>query len=150
MTTMPRVGDVVPHSGRMRLLDRIVSYGENTLTAEWTIAAEHPFVRDGHVGAWIGIEYMAQAIAAFAGCDGYARGEPPKVGFLVGTRLFTSSAPNLPLGELLTVSVVRHFNDESGLGSFHASITSANFNANATLSVFQPDNVEQYLRDRHA
>ena len=50
------------------------------------------FVEDGQVPAWVGIEYMAQAIAAWAGCRARAAGKPPQLGFLLGSRPGSSFA----------------------------------------------------------
>jgi predicted hotdog family 3-hydroxylacyl-ACP dehydratase len=41
---------------------------------------------DGLVLSWVGIEYMAQCIAAHRGLRSRANGEPIKVGFLVGSK----------------------------------------------------------------
>lgn len=150
MVKRPQIGTVVPHGGRMLLLDRLVDYDDDSLLAELTIRADSPFVKDNRVGAWIGLEYMAQAIAAFAGCEALMRGEAPKIGFLIGSRNFVCSTPFFPVGTSLRVSVVRELHDESGLASFSGAIEGAGFTAVATLTVFQPRDVEQFLQESHA
>jgi predicted hotdog family 3-hydroxylacyl-ACP dehydratase len=145
MLTMPPIADVVPHSARMLLLDRVVQYDEESLTAELTIRPDSPFVRSGSVGTWVALEYMAQAIAAFAGCEARTRGEPPKVGFLIGSRHFTCTVPELPVGATMQVTVVRELQDDSGLGSFSGTLRGDGISADATLAVFQPHDVQQFL-----
>lgn len=150
MTEHPPIHTLVPHSGSMLLLDRLIEFTENSLCAEVTIRDTSPFVRDGVVGAWFGLEYMAQAVAAFAGRLSRANGLAPKLGFLLGTRRFVCSAPHIPVGTTVRVTVVREWQDEGGLGSFRGVITSDMFTAEATVSVFQPPNVEQFLLESRA
>ncbi len=145
MLAMPPVAEVVPHTERMLLLDRVVQYDDESLTAELTIRPDSPFVRAGHVGTWVALEYMAQAIAAFAGCDARTRGEPPKVGFLIGSRHFTCNVPQLPVGATMQVTVVRELQDDSGLGSFSGTVRGDGIAIDATLAVFQPHDVQQFL-----
>ncbi len=150
MTEHPPIHTLVPHSGSMLLLDRLVAYDEQSLSAEVTIRETSPFVRDGVVGGWFGLEYMAQAVAAFAGRLSRASGLPPKLGFLLGTRRFVCSAPHIAVGTTVRVTVVREWQDESGLGSFRGVITSDMFTAEATISVFQPPDIEQFLLENSA
>ena len=67
--TMPEIREVVPHSGAMSLLDRVLAVDSDTLVAEVAIHPGSMFYSQAMqgVGSWVGIEYMAQAIAAHAG-----------------------------------------------------------------------------------
>ena len=64
---MYSVEDLVPHSGSMLLLDRVLEYGDDWLKAQITIRKDSMFCDNDSVAALVGIEYMAQTIAAFAG-----------------------------------------------------------------------------------
>lgn len=150
MTEYPPIHTLVPHSGSMLLLDRLIAYDEHSLTAAVTVHDTSPFVCDGVVGAWFGLEYMAQAVAAFAGRLARADGLAPKLGFLLGTRRFVCSAPHIRVGTTVVVTVVREWQDDSGLGSFRGVITSDMFTAEATVTVFQPPNIEQFLLESRA
>ena len=143
---LPPIGEVVPHSGRMLLLDRLVQFDAESLTSELTIRADSPFVRDGAVGGWVALEYMAQSIAAFAGCIARMNGQPPKVGFLIGSRHFTSNTPSIPIATTLRIHIIRELQDESGLGAFIGTVRGDNIEIDATLSVFQPHDVEQFMQ----
>ena len=90
---MPDIRSLVPHAGSMVLLDRVISVEENSLCAEVGIRSDSLFCNADGVGAWVGIEYMAQAIGAYAGYRARLRGEPVKIGFLLGTRRYESRAP---------------------------------------------------------
>jgi predicted hotdog family 3-hydroxylacyl-ACP dehydratase len=104
------------------------------------------FCNTDGVGAWVGIEYMAQAIGAWAGYTAQLRGEPVKLGFLLGTRRYDCSRPIFILGSLLRVHVLRVFQDENGLGSFECSIDNEEGRvATATVTLFQPPNVNDFL-----
>jgi ApeP dehydratase len=65
--TLPPIADLVPHKGPMCLLDRLIEVEEERLVAEVMVSDSSLFSRGGTVGAWVGIEYMAQAVAAWAG-----------------------------------------------------------------------------------
>lgn len=135
----------VPHQGPMSLLDSIEEHGEETLTAAVEIRPGATFEQDGSVPAWVGIEYMAQAIAAYAGVIAHEAGEAVKPGFLIGIRKFTSDIPAFPVGSNLQIKVERVVMGENGLGVFDCQIYCGEQQANAKLNVFQPDNIEQFM-----
>lgn len=143
---MPDIRSLVPHAGPMLLLDRVVSADADNLLAEVRIRSDSLFCNADGVGVWVGIEYMAQAIAAWAGYIARSRGEPVKLGFLLGTRRYECSRPIFVIGSLLQVHVRRAFQDESGLGSFECYIDDEQGRvATATVTVFQPHNVNDFL-----
>ncbi|WP_315982756.1 hypothetical protein [Aliamphritea spongicola] len=61
------VSQLVPHSGKMSLLDEIIDYGDEWLEASVRIHAGAMFADDKGVPAWVGLEYLAQAVGAYAG-----------------------------------------------------------------------------------
>jgi len=148
---MPEVAMLVPHSGQMVLLERVVSADEDNLCAEVRIHAGSVLATEQGVGSWVGIEYMAQAIAAHAGWLAWQRGDAVKVGFLLGSRKYDASVPYFAPGSVLLVHVHRVLQAENGLGAFDCRIVSADADAaslaTATVTVFQPDNVNQFLKD---
>jgi len=143
----PDMRDLVPHSGTMVLLDRVLSVDGDGLCAEVAIHAGSVFCEHGEVGAWVGIEYMAQAIAAHAGYCARLRGEPVKLGFLLGSRRYTSRVGGFRAGTVLTVCVQRVLQGENGLGAFECRIEddSATALATALVTVFQPPDVDAFL-----
>jgi predicted hotdog family 3-hydroxylacyl-ACP dehydratase len=146
MMGMPEIRSLVPHAGPMVLLDRVVSADADNLLAEVRIRSDSLFCNADGVGVWVGIEYMAQAIAAWAGCIARSRGEPVKLGFLLGTRRYECRRQIFVIGSLLQVHVRRVFQDESGLGSFECYIDDEQGRVvTATVTVFQPHNVNDFL-----
>ena len=139
------VDELVPHSGDMSLLDEVVSFSEETLTARVVIGPQSTFFHDGGVPAWVGIEYMAQAVAAWAGCGEKRTGGNPKVGFLLGSRKFSSSCAVFPQGAELIIHIERELQDDSGLGSFQCSLTFDDQQQQARLNVFQPPDAAAFM-----
>ncbi len=148
MKALPDIRALLPHQDVMVLLDRLVSVEENALCAETDIRPGALFCEDAGVGAWIGIEYMAQAIAAYAGHEAFLRGEAVKIGFLLGTRHYRCSQPVFPSGSTLRIHVSRVLQADNGLGSFDCHIrdrASGDTVASAVITVFQPENIDDFL-----
>ena len=146
----PDIRSLLPHSGAMVLLDRVVAADADSLCAEVAIRPDSLFCQSHGVGAWVGIEYMAQAIAAHAGYLARLRGDAVKVGFLLGSRRYECSRPNFALGSILRVRIERVLQGENGLGSFECRIDALDVEpgvalATATVTVFQPANVNDFL-----
>jgi 3-oxoacyl-[acyl-carrier-protein] synthase-1 len=144
--TLPPVADLLPHSGPMVLLDRLVSVDDDDLCAEVAIRPDSMFCDGAAVGAWVGIEYMAQAIAAHAGWLARRRGDPVKVGFLLGSRKYEAGVPAFGVGSVLHVHAHRALQGDNGLGAFECLIDAGGSTvATATVTVFEPDNVIEFL-----
>jgi predicted hotdog family 3-hydroxylacyl-ACP dehydratase len=146
-TTIP-VEELVPHSPPMVLLDRILQYDDILLTAGITISATSMFYEsaiDG-VPAWIGIEYMAQAISAFSGLRARERNIPVKLGLLLGSRKILLHEKVLRCGELYTVSVRQLVWDPSGLANFEGQIfLGSQLCVEARINVFESDNIKTMI-----
>ena len=76
MSVFPAVRSVVPHGPPMILLDRIVDAGEGFVRCEVDIRPESLFVHDGRVRNVVGLEYMAQCIAVYAGLQSQRAQQP--------------------------------------------------------------------------
>lgn len=149
MKTDLAITDLVPHSGAMSWLDRVIEADAESLLAEATVRADHLLLRDGQLGAAAGVEYMAQAAAAWAGWQRHAsatEGGAARIGFLLGTRRYQCSRAAFRVGDVLRVSVQRLFQADNGLGQFECviSIDGAEV-ARASLNVFGPDDPEAFL-----
>jgi len=141
------ITDIVPHAGSMCLLDRALEADAESLLAEVTIRDTGLFHDGSGVGGWVGIEYMAQAMAAWGGWQSRLRGEAPKLGFLLGSRRYLCSRPIFHSGETLRVEVHRQFAADNGLGQFDCRIEIAGVEvATAALTVFEPEDAQQFLK----
>jgi predicted hotdog family 3-hydroxylacyl-ACP dehydratase len=132
------VRELLPHDPPMVLLDRIVSFDEATLSAEVDISRDSMFCGDDGVPGWVGIEYMAQAVAAHAGYKAHLEGDAPTIGYLLGTRAYKSSVRTFPIGETLQVHIESLF-VEMALGAFACHIDMDETVATAKINVYQPE-----------
>ena len=135
------VAELIPHDGNMVLLDQLISASESNATAKLIVRNEGLFHGAPDLPAWVGIELMAQVIAAWAGAKARAKDEPVKVGFLIGTRKYESAVPCFKAGEELTINIECAFQDSNGMASFDCDIRNANDEqlVNANINVYQPD-----------
>ena len=140
------IADIVPHAGKMCLLDRTIEGDAESLSCEVTIQDDGLFFSGDGVDAWVGIEYMAQTVAAWAGWRARLRGEKPKIGFLLGSRRFDCTRARFGRGEVLRVDVHRQFHADNGIGQFDCRIVlDGQTIARASLTVLEPANAEEFL-----
>lgn len=88
MTVEERIALLVPHAGRMCLLERVIRWDEESVT---TATASHrdpanPLACGGRLRAIHLCEYGAQATAVHGGLIAQARGGRPRPGLLVSLR----------------------------------------------------------------
>lgn len=145
------VDELVPHRGDISLLDRIMGHGDPWLEARAVITRNNLFLEHGEVPAWAGVEYMAQAVAAWAGTQARVEGRPVKVGFLLGSRRYESSVAGFPEGSTLRIRVEQEMIGDNGLGVFNCRINGRDprgkaFEATARLNVYQPDELDDLLK----
>ncbi len=121
-TALPDLAELLPHSGRMRLLDRVVEHiPERTVCAVETAASELFAEADGGVPAWVGLEYMAQCVAAHSGLVARALGVPRERGLLLGTKRTELFVDRFAPGARLAVTS-EHLRGERGLVWFDCRV----------------------------
>jgi predicted hotdog family 3-hydroxylacyl-ACP dehydratase len=106
---LEEISSLIPHKGRMLLLSRVNEYNqeERSLCAEYHITENCLFFDPsiGGVPAWVGFEFMAQAISVLSGLRGRARGEKPKIGFIMSISSMTIEIPIFKLGSIAEIKV---------------------------------------------
>lgn len=142
------IAELTPHAGPMLLLDGVLDASEDHLVSELTVRADGLFDTLESVPAYLGLEYMAQTIAAFSGYQARQRGKETKPGFLLGTRRFNTNVSRFPCGTKVSVSVNRVVHGESGMAAFECSVKGSGIEQFATLSVYEPPNAGEYLRGK--
>ena len=148
---LPSILELVPHAGPMSLLDRLIAVEGERLSAEVVVPADGLFSHDGGVGAWVGIEYMAQAVAAWAGWQSRQAGEAPRIGLLLGTRRYRCSVARFAAGQRLQVDIERGYQADNGLGQFDCRIQAEGVEvASALLTVFGPKDPSAFLNGEEA
>ncbi|GAB7530859.1 hotdog family protein [Pseudomonas sp. 3A(2025)] len=142
------VAELIPHAADMILIDQVVAFDDDTIETRVTVRPDGLLnTADGHLPAWVGIELMAQSVAAFAGCQARQRGEPVQLGFLLGTRKYECAVEHFPAGSELTINALRTLQDDNGMGVFECRLTGPNLEAFARLSVYCPPNAAAYLNE---
>ena len=145
----PEITSLIPHRGNMVLLDKVIAATEDSLCAEVRIDGKNIFFDTGinAVGAWLGIEFMAQAVAALEGYLCLRRGETVSLGFLLGARRYESHCAEFAEGCVLHIHAHKVLENANGLAAFECKITDPQQHllANATVTVFKPDKVDQFL-----
>lgn len=124
-----------------------MGYGEGWLQAEVDITGESMFADDRGVPAWIGMEYMAQTIAAYAGLQERNKGGVPKIGLLLGSRNYSSSVDYFAQGQTLRIEAGLEIVAANGLNVFNCEITGNETRAAAVVNVFQPEDAEKFLEE---
>lgn len=141
------IADVVPHAGRMILLDDIEHVTRERIVCTRTIRPGDMFADpDGSLPSWAGVELMAQAIAAWAGCCARAEQRPVQLGFLLGTRHYLCNVDTFPAGTCLRVEAERSFHNEQGMGVFHCRIEAPGVHAEARLNVYSPPDAQAFYK----
>ena len=146
MTDWP-LAELLPHAGDMILIDSIERFDDEQIYTRLTVKSEGLFnLPDGSLPAWVGVELMAQSVAAFAGCHARQKGNPVELGFLLGTRKFECNVEAFPAGTELSIHGLRSLEDDNGMGVFECHIHGEGIHASARLNVFRPPEATQYLQ----
>ena len=129
------IAPLLPHSGRMVLLDCITDYGDHHLTATASINEHHILLHNNRLPCLMGMEIMAQGIAALAGCHAFNAGESVRLGFLLGTRKLNLFAHDIPVHTELLIKVHESVSDATGFGVFDCALYWTNAPEHEKLSL---------------
>jgi predicted hotdog family 3-hydroxylacyl-ACP dehydratase len=148
---LPPIEDLLPHRGTMLLLDRAISFDAESACCEYKPRPEAWYAdKEGNMPAWIGIELMAQTIAAHVGLLKHSKGLPHKQGVLLGTRRYSASHPAFMANSLLHIHARIILCNTGGLGAYECHIEAENEHvATATLMVFEPDDFKIFMQSSH-
>ena len=142
------LAELLPHAGDMILLDSIESWDEESIVALARVTDDCLFARaDGSWPVWLGIELMAQAVAAYAGLRAKSSGGQVQLGFLLGTRKFDCNVMYFPVNTLLRISARCSLEEDCGMGVFECSMLADNIEVQARLNVYRPHQVDSYIQE---
>jgi len=84
---LDQIRALVPHSGKMCLLERVLNWDEQSIRCETSshLDIDNPLRHDGRLSSICGIEYAAQAMALHAALCSNA-GAPARHGYLASVR----------------------------------------------------------------
>ncbi len=142
------VGELLPHEKPLLLLDGVQSYGAEHAEVYVDNGSMSMFSEeDGRVPAWVGIEYMAQAIGVFAGIYLKKKGKQPQIGFLLGTRKYESFITHFEPNTRIYINAVREYHSEDNLVQFACTIKHGDrLLAKADIKAIQPENPKELLK----
>ncbi|HBW08868.1 ApeP family dehydratase [Stutzerimonas chloritidismutans] len=142
------IAELLPHAGDMVLLDGVERFDDDSVETVLQVRADGLLsAADGSLPAWVGVEIMAQSVAAFAGCHARQAGQPVELGFLLGTRSYQCNVEAFPAGADLRVRAHRSLQDDNGMGVFECHLDGPGIHAEARLNVFRPPEVASYLQE---
>lgn len=122
--SFPPVLELVPQRPPMLLLDEVVAWDGATLRCAATVGADWLLLVDDSLPASALLEVMAQTVAALHGLQGRERGEPVRVGLLLGCRALVLHVPRLPVGERVLASARQSFGMDA-VTEFHCTVERA-------------------------
>jgi predicted hotdog family 3-hydroxylacyl-ACP dehydratase len=131
----------------MILIDRMIDATDAGSVCEVTIGPQTLFIGPGGVPAFVGLEYMAQAVAAYGGYKSHLAGEPMAIGFLIGTPQLKTYCQFFCCGQTLQIQVT-HIWGNHELRQFHCMIhdaLTAKLLQQAELNIFKPHDLQSYL-----
>ena len=142
------VDELLPHSNPMILIDRIIKCNDSEIVSEVIVNEDKLFLdKNLNIPAWVGIEYMAQTVAAFIGYQAKKSSGPIKIGFLLGTRKFHAHKTHFDHNHDYRIEATHLFNDQ-GLGAFDCKIIdqkNKEIYCEAKINAYQPDDIDDYL-----
>jgi predicted hotdog family 3-hydroxylacyl-ACP dehydratase len=145
----PPVADVLPQTDAMVLLADVLEHSAEATRCTVHVRETGAFTAaEGLMPPWVGMEYMAQCIAAHRGLRARSQGAPIKVGFLIGARRVDFHVAGFRLGQRLEVSA-RHLWGDRGLGAFAcilSDLESGTVLGDGQLNVFLPDDLAAFTQ----
>ncbi|MDB5050187.1 MAG: beta-hydroxydecanoyl-ACP dehydrase [Fibrobacteres bacterium] len=144
------IAQLLPHRAPMILIDEACGMEGDSFKAKVRITPASPFFAGDGVPAWVGLEYMAQTVAAYSGAQGLASGGEVKVGMLLGTREFTAEEPVFKDGQELEVLARIDIFQENGVSSMHCRIRDpgGRILAQAQITVIDVPDIRKFLEER--
>jgi len=142
MPDFPPIAELLPHDGEMVLLSEVVEFTEEVTVCRAVIRADGLFANaDGSTGSWLGLELMAQCIAAHSALVRRSEGQLPRIGFLVSSRRLKFSGNRYHAGQQLRIRSEHIWGKSTGMVSVRCTIhdeKSDTLLAEATLNCFVP------------
>lgn len=147
--TKESIMQIVPHSGKMSLLDRVIDYDFEKLeihTEVDIVPSSMFFDKDlGGIPVWIGFEYMAQSISALSGLYGKTKGQEPKIGFIMSVNNFTANKPLFPKNSIAKIFVKQTMRMDNVV-TFDGNISlDGNIVATAVINTIEMDDPKAVL-----
>jgi predicted hotdog family 3-hydroxylacyl-ACP dehydratase len=131
----------------MRLIDEITAVSDETVTVCANVDRNAWYAdADGAMPAWLGVELMAQAIAAHVGLIAMRAGGRARPGVLLGASRYEAAAPSFACGARLSIEAKELLKSEQGHGAYECTISIEDrCVGQAVIKVFQPNDFQAFI-----
>lgn len=104
------VKDLIPQKAPFVMIDKMLAFEDNAITAGLTIAADNIFVENGRFNESGIVEHMAQSVALYTGYQFYLKNEPAPTGYIGSVKDVVILELPLPGEDIVTeVNVLHEF-----------------------------------------
>ncbi|SIT48572.1 putative 3-hydroxylacyl-(Acyl carrier protein) dehydratase [Paraburkholderia piptadeniae] len=143
----PPIDTILPHRGTMLLIDGVSACSDVALTAYAAVRGDAWYAdAGGAMPAWIGIELMAQAVAAHIALLAMRAGGHARPGVLLGTRSYKAHVSAFARDVQLTIGVHEVLRSEEGHSAYECTIDHDGArHAEAVIKVFQPGDFQTFI-----
>ncbi len=109
MTNIPHLHQLIPHDTPMVLVDELIDVGEEHVHCQVNVNENCIFFdpETRSISGHVGIEFMAQSVAGWAGYHAWKQGKPSPIGFLLGCRRYQAECSAFNEGDLLDIYAER-------------------------------------------
>lgn len=142
------VAELLPQSKQMVLLDKVLCADDASILVQLTVRDDGLFSTHQQVPAWLGMEYMAQAVAAFSGYHRKRNGLDIDLGFLLGTRHYQCSVGHFLCGTRLNVRAEKIIEAANDMVVFDCLLQGENIEARAKLNLLMPQDSTKFLNHK--
>jgi predicted hotdog family 3-hydroxylacyl-ACP dehydratase len=145
--TFPPIESILPHRGTMLLVERVSACSDDALSAHATVRSDAWYADDnGAMPAWIGIELMAQGVAAHVALLAMRDGNRARPGVLLGTRSYHAHVGAFARDAQLQIHVQEVLRSEAGHSAYECTIDhdGARY-ADAVIKVYQPTDFQSFI-----
>ncbi len=144
-----KLSGLVPHKGKMLLLDRLVSFDleQTKVVTEIDISENCMFFEDslGGVPVWIAFEYMAQSVSALTGIFGLKTGTPPRMGFILSVTNFCAEESVFSKGSTVQIEVRQTLRVDMAVTFEGKALVGGKCVATATINACDVDDPKKVL-----
>lgn len=144
------VSKLVPHKGKMLLLDRVTTYNldEISIETQVDVSQESMFFNEECAGvpSYVSFEYMAQSISALSGIYGRSNNRPPKEGFIMSVSNCKLESPVFKKGETVSIKVKQTMRVDMAVTFEGWAYVNGSLAASASLCTVEVDDPSSILK----
>jgi predicted hotdog family 3-hydroxylacyl-ACP dehydratase len=136
---------LVPQAPPMVLIDEVLGWNQDQVVTALTVRRDSAFVEERGAPAHVALEWIAQSCGALVGIRALEEQRPVRIGFILGTRDFSSSVSWFKVGDRLTITANSTYNDGE-MAQFDCRVDRESMIcATARLTLFQPNDLAAML-----